>query len=216
MKRLLPVLAAGAVAGPLLLAPGTAWAEPASIPLREAVASLPDGTENRTGYKRDAFKHWTDADKDGCTTRAEVLIEEAVDAPTVGARCKLTGGKWVSYYDEKPQTKTSDLDIDHMVPLAEAWDSGAAEWTPKQRERYANDLDDPRALVAVTDRHNQSKADQDPAQWLPPSQSAHCRYIAEWTAVKHRWKLKADAPEKTALTERAATCPNERIQVNPA
>lgn len=81
---------------------------------------------------------------DGCNTRAEVLIAEAVAAPTVGARCTLTGGDWSSYYDEKHVTSASALDIDHMVPLAEAWHSAADEWAAGWREAYANDQGRPR------------------------------------------------------------------------
>jgi hypothetical protein len=77
------------------------------------------------GYSRNLFKHWIDADKDGCNTRYEVLIAEATVKPRVGAGCYLTGGKWRSVYDAKVFTKPTGLDIDHMVPLAEAWRSGA-------------------------------------------------------------------------------------------
>lgn len=100
-----------------------------------------------------------------------------------------------------------------MVPLAEAWDSGAHAWTADQREAYANDLDEPRALVAVTARTNRSKADQDPAEWLPPGQAAHCRYVAHWLTVKLRWQLAADRAERDALTTLAAACPNEPLTV---
>ena len=91
-------------------------------------------------YSRSAFKHWIDADKNGCDTRAEVLIAEATVKPKVGKKCVLTGGKWLSPYDNKVTAKFSDLDIDHLVPLLEAWRSGAWAWTPAQREEFANDL----------------------------------------------------------------------------
>jgi hypothetical protein len=93
-------------------------------------------------------------------TRNEVLIAEATTKPTIGASCKLTGGRWHSYYDNADWTLASDLDIDHLVPLAEAWDSGARNWTAAQREQYANDLGDARDLVAVTDNVNQAKGDR--------------------------------------------------------
>ena len=99
-----------------------------------------------------SFKHWTDADKDSCTTRAEVLIAESRIEPTVETGCKVTGGEWYSYYDGVTLTTPGGLDIDHMVPLAEAWDSGASTWTPERREAYANDLGADRSLVAVTAR----------------------------------------------------------------
>ena len=90
----------------------------------------------------------------------------------------------------------SDLDIDHLVPLAEAWDSGARNWTAAQRQAYANDLGDARALVAVTDNVNQAKGDQDPAEWMPPAAGATCRYVGEWAAVKIRWRLTVDTPRR--------------------
>jgi hypothetical protein len=177
------------------------------------VANLPVATEVRTGYDRDLFNLWIDADGDGCNTRYEVLIAEATTAPTVGSGCSLTGGVWYSYYDGATWTAPADLDIDHMVPLAEAWDSGARNWTAAQREAYANDLGDPRPLVAVTDNVNQSKSDADPAEWMPPLSSVYCRYITEWTATKTRWGLTVDSAEKSALTSYAAACTNSTVTV---
>lgn len=192
---------------------GPAQAATVSQPLRTMVANLPVETEVRTGYDRDLFNHWIDADGDGCNTRYEVLIAEATTAPTVGSSCSLTGGAWYSYYDGETWTATSDLDIDHMVPLAEAWDSGARNWTAAQREAYANDIGDARPLAAVTDNVNQSKSDQDPAEWMPSLTSVHCRYITEWVATKTRWGLSADTAEKAALTSYAAACTNSTVTV---
>lgn len=103
-----------------------------------------------------------------------------------------------------------------MVPLAESWDSGASAWTTQQREAYANDLDEPRALIAVTAKTNRSKADQDPSEWLPPHQPAHCQYIADWTVVKTRWGLTVDVAEKAVLTQIAAGCANVPLAITPA
>ncbi|MGW3167935.1 HNH endonuclease [Streptomyces sp. NPDC001142] len=101
-------------------------AEPTVLPIGAAVSALPLGTESRSGYTRTAFRHWNSGanPSDGCNTRAEVLIAEAVTPPAIGPRYTLTGGTWWSYYDEQTVTSASGLDIDHMVPLAEAWDSG--------------------------------------------------------------------------------------------
>lgn len=192
---------------------GAAHAATVSQPLRTMVANLPVATEVRTGYDRDLFDLWLDEDGDGCNTRYEVLIAEATTAPTVGSGCALTGGAWLSYYDGETWTATSDLDIDHMVPLAEAWDSGARTWTAAQRNAYANDLGDDRTLVAVTDNVNQSKSDSDPAEWMPPLASVYCRYITEWTAVKTRWGLSVDTTEKASLTSYAAACTNSTVTV---
>ncbi|MFI9639001.1 HNH endonuclease family protein [Micromonospora sp. NPDC051925] len=187
-----------------------------SAPLTSAVANLAVASEIRTGYSRDLFPHWIDADGDGCDTRNEVLLAEAVSAPTVTGTCTLSGGRWYSYYDNAYWTLTGDLDIDHMVPLAEAWDSGARSWTTSRRQAYANDLGDSRPLVAVTDNVNQAKSDQDPATWLPPYTSARCRYVNEWVATKTRWRLTVDSAEKSALTSLASGCPNATISVTYA
>ncbi|MFD3687906.1 HNH endonuclease family protein [Nocardiopsis sp. NPDC058631] len=199
----------------LLLAPATAHAA-APVPLAEAVASLPVSEENREGYDRSLFPHWTDEDRDGCNTRMEVLIAEATVAPETDERCRLTGGEWQSYYDDRVHTEARGLDIDHMVPLAEAWDSGASEWTTARRRDYANDLGEEVALVAVTARENRAKADKDPAQWVPPSEAALCRYVTEWTAVKTRWSLDVDQAEADALTAAAAECPDAVVDTEPA
>jgi hypothetical protein len=189
-----------------------------TLPLAEAVDRLSLGTESREGYTRESFRHWNAGDNpsDGCHTRAEVLIHEAVEAPTIAANCRLEGGSWFSYYDNVTVTSASGLDIDHMVSLAEAWDSGASAWTAQRREAYANDQGQETSLVAVTARSNRSKADQDPAQWLPPAADAHCRYAAEWVATKLRWSLTADEAELVALHELAGGCPSQNVEYEPA
>ncbi|MDX3324734.1 HNH endonuclease family protein [Streptomyces sp. ME02-6979-3A] len=181
------------------------------LTLPAAVKLLPVGVEKRDGYERDSFKHWVDEDSDSCNTRQEVLIAEAVKPPEQGARCALTGGEWLSYYDEETVTAAGKLDIDHMVPLAEAWDSGASEWDADRRERYANDLEAERSLVAVTARTNRQKSDKDPSNWLPPSASAQCTYGADWVGTKLRWKLQADEKEIAALEKLAAECTDTAV-----
>ncbi len=126
---------------------------------------------DRAGYEHSKFKHWTDADKDGCNTRVEVLLEEAVVAPVQGPNCALTGGSWYSPYDDRYFDAARLLDVDHLVPLAEAWDSGASAWTAKEREAHANDLDDARALIAASAASNRSKADKGPSEWLPSTRA---------------------------------------------
>ncbi len=195
----------------LSAAPSVASAETYSAPLTEAVDDLPVGAEVRTGYARSKFKHWIDADGDRCSTRFEVLIAEADDPVAVDEDCALTGGRWFSYYDRETWGSPSKLDIDHMVPLAEAWDSGARLWTADERRDYANDLGDFRSLVGVTNTVNRAKGDKDIAQWLP--ESSQCRYLREFVAVKLRWRLKVDGPEKAAMTDLAASCTDVTVTV---
>ncbi|MFK4196462.1 HNH endonuclease family protein [Streptomyces sp. NPDC033754] len=207
-----------------LALPAAATAAPAApaaaevLNLADAVEQIPLADESRTGYERTKFKHWnTGLDAaDGCNTRSEVLLAEATEAPTIAAGCKLSGGEWLSYYDGLEVNDPAKLDIDHMVPLAEAWDSGASAWTAARREAYANDQDAAASLVAVTARTNRSKADQDPAQWMPPLPDAHCRYVGEWTATKLRWGLAADQAEADALTVYAETCETTVVHYTPA
>ena len=215
VRRLLLTLTGTATAAAaLVVVPPSAHAEDYSAPLTTAIADLPVAAESRTGYDRDLFDHWVDADGDGCSTRNEVLISEADDPVSVGASCALTGGRWYSYYDAVSQGSASALDVDHMVPLAEAWDSGASSWSDDTREAYANDLDDERSLVAVTAADNRSKGDQDVAEWLPDND--RCRYLREFVAVKTRWRLTVDTAEKSAMTALAADCTDSTITVTLA
>jgi len=186
--------------------------------LGDAVGLVPVEDEDRTGYTRASFKHWNSgALADGCNTRNEVLIAEATTALAVASGCKLTAGTWLSYYDGQEVTDPGALDIDHMVPLAEAWDSGASAWTAARREAYANDQGSAVSLVAVTARTNRQKSDQDPAQWLPPAPEAHCRYVGEWVATKLRWQLTADTTEMDALKVLAeGPCEDSIVSYTPA
>ncbi|MEW2254995.1 HNH endonuclease family protein [Streptomyces sp. NPDC047869] len=208
-----------------MLAPTTAHAVDAAerdpgqtitAPVRDALALLPIRDEDRTGYDRTKFRHWIDADRDGCNTRAEVLKAEAVVAPEQGARCLLTGGEWYSPYDDQYIQGPRGLDIDHLVPLAEAWDSGASTWTAAEREAYANDLGDDRALIAVSAASNRSKADQDPSTWLPPAEGYRCEYVTDWIADKIRWGLSIDAIEQASLTDVLSRCPDVPVTVTTA
>lgn len=169
--------------------------------------------ERPQGYKRDLFKHWTDEDRDSCNTREEVLILESRTQAQVDAYgCKVIAGDWFSEYDGLMHTDPSNLDIDHFVPLKEAWDSGAWAWTPAQRQKFANDLSDPRSLIAVTAGENRSKGEKDPSNWIPKRSEALCSYVSDWVAVKVRWNLSMDQSEwgrvKNLLTQ---NCPNATI-----
>jgi hypothetical protein len=207
LRRLLFLVVVTSLA--VLAVPAVAGAE--TLRLRAAVRSLTRADESPDGYDRDLFKHWIDADGDCQDTREEVLIAES-RVPLDG--CTVTEGEWFSPYDHETWTASSDVDIDHLVPLKEAWDSGAAAWGDHRRLRYANDLRDPRSLVAVTDNVNQSKGDRDVAEWRPTF--GVCAYVRHWTAVKLRWGLAVDSTEKTELVRLAGTCPNKFVRVRPA
>ena len=212
LTALLSPAAAHAASAERHAAPG----DSVTLPVLDALATLPVQTENRTGYERTKFKHWTDADHDSCNTRMEVLKAEAVTTPVQGPNCVLADGSWYSAYDDRYLDSASKLDVDHLVPLAEAWDSGASQWTAKERELYANDLDDERDLIAVSAASNRSKADKDPSEWMPPYAGYRCQYDTDWIADKTRWGLSIDAAERDALTQQLASCPDEPITVTLA
>ncbi|MFD3907991.1 HNH endonuclease [Streptomyces sp. CB04723] len=193
--------------------PVSARGQLAPLPLLEAVEQIPVAAEQREGYKRELYKHWNrglDA-RDGCDTRREVILSEAVEAPVVTAGCRLTGGSWLSPYDGVMVTDAAGLDVDHMVPLAEVHDSGGHAWDAARREAYANDQRSPVTLIAVTAKSNRSKADKDPAQWLPPAADYRCTYAAEWTGTKLRWGLAADEAERRELLALAGECPTTTV-----
>lgn len=188
---------------------GTIW----TGTLRSGVRSLRVATEVRIGYDRDLFNHWI-SQGEGCDTRDRVLIAEAKVAPTIGADCALSDGEWRSYYDGVTTTDPGTFDVDHMVALAEAWDSGARRWNEGTRQRFANDLGDARTLVAVTASSNRSKGDQDPAEWMPAERG--CRYVREFVAVKIRWSLSVNPAEKRFLADKAASCKDVTLTLRRA
>lgn len=173
---------------------------------------LPVATETRSGYARSKFRHWVDTNGDCQDTRSEVLRQESERAVTGG--CTVLDGAWRSRYDGRTWYRASDVDVDHHVALAEAWDSGAKKWNAGTRERFANDLRDRRTLNAMTDNLNQSKSDRDPGEWMPPNQ--RCGYVTDWVAVKVRWGLMVDRAEKSTLESYATSCSHRIVRVSRA
>ncbi len=166
------------------------------------LAKLTVKAESHAGsYDRDKDfgARFLDANGDCQDTRSEVLQKESTKKVTYYSKkkCAVATGKWLSWYDEKTWTKASDVDIDHVVALAEVWRSGGWDWTQARRLRYANDLGYSWTLDAVTDNVNESKGDNDPADWLPDNHV--CKYARHWVAIKYRWKLSIDTSEHDAL-----------------
>ena len=154
------------------------------------------------GYSREKFPHWRSAGSN-CDVRDSVLKRDGTKVKLSG--CNVVAGTWKSVYDGKTLTSPTQVDIDHLVPLANAWRSGAAAWTTAQREDFANDLDDPQ-LVAVSASSNRSKGDQDPSTWKPSETSSWCQYAEDWIAVKTHWKLTVTTTEKSALDDMLGKC----------
>jgi hypothetical protein len=180
--------------------------------VQSLLRSLKVAPERPGGYDRRLFPHW-DTVRPGCTVRSIVLIQEARRGPSTGQSCPVGPGEWFSQFDGITVTDPARLDIDHMVPLAEAWRSGARTWSPVVRRAFANDLGYAGSLIAVTASSNRSKGDQDPARWLPTRVSYRCTYVSEWIAVKWRWRLRVDATEQAALRVQVSACKNPRITV---
>ncbi|MDF9812914.1 hypothetical protein M2266_002145 [Streptomyces sp. SPB162] len=198
----LTAFAAVAAALGLLVTPTTAQAAPPTPPsaatARTELAALTVQAEgSSTGYSRDKFPHWI-TQSGACNTR-EVVLKRDGTGVVQDSSCAAVSGTWHSPYDGATWTAASDVDIDHMVPLAQAWRSGASSWTTAQRQAFANDLTHSQ-LLAVTDNVNQAKGDKDPAQWLPPLASYHCTYARMWVWVKYSYSLTVDSAEKSALS----------------
>jgi hypothetical protein len=167
---------------------------------------LSSSVEHVAGYERSKFTLWIDADHNGCDTRDEVLIAEGATRPTVGGACALRGGRWVSKYDGMSVTNPSGFDIDHLVPLNEAWQSGAWSWSAATRRAYANDLGYDASLIAVSAHANRSKGDREPQDWMPERAAYSCDYVSRWVAVKWRWHLTVNATERSFLGHKLSSC----------
>lgn len=176
------------------------------------LGSLAVRPANAGGYARSKFRHWI-TQPDGCSTREAVLIR---DATTVSANgCRIISGSWFSPYDATTWTSGSRLDIDHMVPLKEAWVSGASAWSADRRKSFANDMGWRGSLIAVSASSNRSKGDKDPARWMPPSKAFWCTYLFDWIDVKYRWSLSVDPAEKQAITQDLTSCPDDGFALAP-
>lgn len=158
---------------------------------------------SQTGYSRDLFPHWI-TQSGTCNTREVILKRDGTNV-VQDSSCAATSGTWKSPYDGATWTAASDVDIDHMVPLSNAWKSGASSWTTARRQAFANDLTNPQ-LLAVTDNVNQSKGDKGPEDWKPPLASYYCTYAKMWVKVKSVYSLTITSAEKTALTSMLNTC----------
>jgi len=154
------------------------------------------------GYSRDKFPHWREIGSN-CDVRDAVLKRDGTKVKTSG--CNVVAGTWRSAYDGLVLTSPTKVDIDHLVPLANAWRSGAASWTTAKREDFANDLDHPQ-LWAVSATSNRAKGDQDPSTWRPKETSVWCEYAKDWITVKTAWKLTVTTGERGALTDMLGKC----------
>lgn len=202
------ILAGSALLGCTSAAP--AVAAPMTVSARVLLSQLDVRAEDFSRpYQRTRFGYdlgW-DADRDGCTTRKEVLIREARSIDHVSRSCAVYG-TWVSVYDDRRTDDPYSLEIDHLIPLAEAWHSGASEWSHRRQIGFGNDLGYRWSLIPVTAALNQGegsgKGDKEPGEWLPPKH--RCSYVKAWIAVKYRWRLTVDGAEREALAKGLDRC----------
>jgi hypothetical protein len=206
VRRLLSFAVGVALAaGGLTLAAAPATASTA-VSTKTLLGQLCVASEHHGGFTTAAFGGWTDADHDGCNTRQEVLIRDAITSPVVGSNCTLSGGSWTSRYDGMRVTDASKLRIDHLVATQEAWQSNGWRWDTDTRHRYMNDLTYSRSLLAVSRASIDDKHGQEPTAWMPPQKSFDCRYLTWWVAVKWRWRLSVNPTEKSFLTKHLSAC----------
>jgi Protein of unknown function (DUF1524) len=201
------VVAVLVLAGAGLVAPSSASAAPPEE-VEAFLSGLPRASEgSMSGYSRDLFPHWIDNNGDCQDTRDEVLAWESTVTPGYDSGgCNVVSGRWWSAYDNQTLTSPSSIQIDHMIPLAEAWRSGAASWSTTSRRSFANDLSAEETLRAVSGSSNGSKSDRDPSEWLPPNTSFRCQYLKEWVWIKDRWNLSVDTAEYNALFDGLLPC----------
>lgn len=174
---------------------------------REQLAALQIDDRSRpdSPYRRDDWPHWSDIDGNGCDGRQDALIAWSVVPATVNraGTCKVITGSWVSPYDGVTTSVPGDFDVDHLVPLENAFRSGGWRWDSTRRRAFANDPDE---LVVSSATSNRTKGSDPPDQWRPPNRDSWCAYATGWLAVKVTWGLTATTSERDALGQMLDTC----------
>jgi hypothetical protein len=194
-----------------------AQAEAAASALSVIQAQVTKGRAAKTGYTRAQFgPAWSDVDRNGCDTRNDILkrdlTNEVFKEKTNG--CTVLSGTLVDPFSGETinfvqgAKTSSDVQIDHLVALSNAWQTGAFKLTAEQRKSLAND---PLNLLAVKGRLNSQKGDGDAATWLPPLKSYRCDYVSRQIAVKMKYKLWFTAPEKEVMIRILKTCPEKAL-----
>lgn len=171
------------------------------------------GRAPKTGYDRDRFgTAWADTDSNSCDTRDDILKRDLKEVRFTGGTCKVTSGVLepdpYSGKDVTYRRGRSQVDIDHVVALSDAWQKGAKYWDPSKRIALAND---PLNLLAVDASTNRGKGDGDTATWLPPNKGYRCAYVAAQVAVKKKYELWVTAAEKAAMEKVLSGCPDQEL-----
>jgi hypothetical protein len=160
-----------------------------------ALGSLASCSTHKNFYSRAEWKHWIDEDADCKDTRAEILTERSeIPAKIDPQKCKVLSGRWNDYYFSEILLRTSDIDIDHLVPLKHAHEAGGAAWSAEEKKRFAND---PRNLVVTNRKYNRKKGEKTPLEWLPIERRYACKYWRDWMTIKSLYKLEISSEERT-------------------
>ncbi len=208
------LLLAGCAASPVAADPGAVAGPAPSGSALDALDRLPvKGRAPKTGYSRAEFgETWADVDGNDCDTRDDVLARDL--KPNARKGCTVLGGTLRDPYTggtiefRRGRATSSAVQIDHRVALSNAWQTGARQLTPAEREAFAND---PANLQATEGAINTAKGDGDAATWLPPAKGYRCTYVAAQVAVKARYRLWVTPPEHDAVARVLATCPAQRL-----
>ncbi len=154
-------------------------------------------------YRREEWPHWDDIDGNGCDGREDALRLASQQPPQIGDGCRVVSGSWVSPYDGVVTSDPADIQIDHLVPLADAFTSGGWRWEAGRRRLFANDQQE---LVAASAASNQAKGSKAPDEWRPPDRAVWCAYAVAWVRVKVTYDLTATTRERDALGQMLDTC----------
>jgi hypothetical protein len=170
-----------------------------------AALQIDDRSRPDSQYRRDDWPHWADVDGNGCDARQDALIAWSVVPATVNrvGTCKVITGSWVSPYDGLTTSAPSSFDVDHLVPLENAFISGGWRWDVTRRRAFAND---PSELVVASATSNRTKGSDPPNAWRPPNRDSWCAYATGWVDVKVTWGLTATTEERDALGQMLDTC----------
>jgi hypothetical protein len=171
------------------------------------------GRAPKTGYARSQFPHWSDPDRNGCDARNDILKRDLTNITfKEGTRdCKVIAGQLLDPFSGKVIIFSASkvvIDIDHVVALSNAWQTGAAYFDKNKRSQIAND---PLNLLAVDAKLNRKKGDGDAATWLPPYKAFRCEYVARQVAVKAKYGLWVTQPEKAAIGKILSTCVGQKL-----
>lgn len=222
-RRIVAIVASLLVVAVTIIASEDSW-QPAPTPAASPVASatglaadllakLPiKGRAPKTGYARTQFGNgW--ATTNGCDTR-DIILHRDLTNTVVGEKCEVLSGTLNDPYTGKtivfkrgPET-SSAIQIDHVVALSDAWQTGAQQLSKDRREQLAND---PLELLAVDGPANQQKSDGDAATWLPSNKAFRCQYVARQVAVKSKYALWVTQAEHDAIAKILSACPGQSL-----